>query len=188
MPKGRFRPSSAGCLAFPAPSGWASESRDVSVQALRIDTPIRRVHHDSMTLPDDPPPAATSARSAPTARAAIVTCYAMRWAASNAHADVIHALLSAGADLHAANESALRNAACHRRTLIARILLQSGADMNGAWANIPPARRPIAAIALDACADAMAPAQRIAFATQSKSLVGLCAMVHVQRQRQPLLR
>jgi len=193
--EGALSAAQRGMSCLPAPSGWASESRDVSVQALRIDTPIRRVHHDSTTLTDDPPPAATCTRSAPAARVALVTCVAAHaghgqdlWvAAVRGDIDAIKSMLAAGTDVHGNSNDALRWAAFFHHVAVARVLLAAGADPIIAWRHANVGFKKALIFTLDACADALTPDQRLALAGESEDFINMRTWSASTRHRQPLL-
>ena len=56
--------------------------------------------------------------------------YALRWAATNGHTEVVELLLAAGADVHALNNYALRWAATNGHTEVVELLLAAGADVH----------------------------------------------------------
>jgi len=102
---------------------------------------------------------------------------AMCLAARYDHAEVVRALLTAGTDVHANGESALYGAAANDHAKVARILLAAGADPVVLWSTADKEARDCMLPTLDACADAMTPAQRSTLAKQSKQWVRLRALV-----------
>ena len=56
--------------------------------------------------------------------------FALRYASSNGHVDLVKILLEHGADVHADNDSALRNASGGGHVEVVKILLEHGADVH----------------------------------------------------------
>jgi ankyrin repeat protein len=113
---------------------------------------------------------------------------ALRVAARYGHADVVRVLLAAGVDVHAHGEYALFVAADNERTEVVRILLAAGADPVVLWLTADKEVRARMLPTLDACADAMTPAQRSVLAKQSKQWVRLCVIADSAQKHQVLCR
>ncbi|WP_276968279.1 ankyrin repeat domain-containing protein, partial [Metallibacterium scheffleri] len=113
---------------------------------------------------------------------------AIEQAARNDHHDIIRILLAAGADVHANNEAALRWAAARGHNDTVRLLVATGADSEVAWSTSVRSQQRAVANTLDACADAMTPQQERSLARRSWYFNGLRATQRASRQRQALQR
>jgi len=113
---------------------------------------------------------------------------ALYCAAFGGYAEVVRILIAAGADVHAGKNRALCWAASCGHAEVVRILLTAGADPLSAWPIIREHWTHQAAVTLDACADAMTPAQRTALAECSPLLTGISATVRAASRHQHLQR
>jgi len=113
---------------------------------------------------------------------------ALHYAAVWGHIEVVQHLLAVGADIHASHDGPLRAAATGGQTEMVCLLLAAGADPVMAWSKVDPSERDIVADTLDACADAMTPAQRTALVARSKKFRGLAAMNRSLRHHASLRR
>jgi len=102
---------------------------------------------------------------------------ALRDAARYGHTEIVGMLLAVGANVHADGGHALYKAAYYGHAETARILLAAGADPMALWSSADEAARVHIRPTLDACADAMTPAQRNTLAKQSGQWVRLHALI-----------
>jgi len=99
----------------------------------------------------------------------------LRRAAFHGHTGVVRILLAAGADVHSGGEAALRWAAVRGHTGPVCLLLAAGANPLVARLKADDHMRSAVTETLDACADDLTPAQRLALTKESDRLVHMRA-------------
>jgi len=102
---------------------------------------------------------------------------ALRTAATFGHAEVVRILLATGANVHAEDDGALYAAATNGHTEVARLLIAAAADPVSIWSKADSNDRALMVAVLDACADAMMPAQCVMLASKSEAFANLRAAI-----------
>jgi len=110
------------------------------------------------------------------------------WATVRGRIEVIRLLLAAGADIHFNGDEALRRAAIYSHPAAVRLLLANGADPLVAWLTGDRSEQHDMIEALEACADDLTPAQRVALTKESDLFVHMRATLTSSEQQHRLQR